>query len=82
VASATCRRPISTRSRSTAARAQHRGLFLGANVDAEADGLPSALADGDDLNGTDDENGVAAQGVPTVAGGGFVTVTVTGSRAS
>lgn len=34
------------------------GLRLGASVDAEADGQPSALADGDDLAGIDDEDGV------------------------
>ncbi len=34
------------------------GLFLGAGVDLEADGQPSALADGDDLDGSDDEDGV------------------------
>ena len=31
---------------------------LGSLIDAESDGLPSALADGDDLNGVDDEDGV------------------------
>ncbi len=35
------------------------GYRLGATVDAEADGLPSTLADGDDLNNTDDEDGVS-----------------------
>jgi uncharacterized repeat protein (TIGR01451 family) len=34
------------------------GLHLGASVDHEADGHPSALADGDDLDGADDEDGV------------------------
>ena len=35
------------------------GLFLGATVDAEADGQPNAAASGDDSNGTpDDEDGV------------------------
>jgi len=34
------------------------GLFLGATADNEPDGLQSALADGDDLNGADDEDGV------------------------
>lgn len=33
-------------------------LYLGTGVDAEANGQPSAGADGDDLAGTDDENGV------------------------
>jgi len=34
------------------------GLYLGAGVDAEADGQPNATATGDDLTGTDDEDGV------------------------
>ncbi|HSL19290.1 MAG TPA: ELWxxDGT repeat protein [Methylomirabilota bacterium] len=34
------------------------GLFLGFTVDAELDGQPTASADGDDLDGTDDEDGV------------------------
>ena len=33
-------------------------LYLGAGVDAEPNGVPSAGADGDDLAGSDDENGV------------------------
>lgn len=32
--------------------------YLGAAVDAESDGQPTANADGDDLDGTDDEDGV------------------------
>ncbi len=32
--------------------------YLGAGVDAETDGLPGAASTGDDLNGTDDEDGV------------------------
>ena len=42
--------------------ARHRvegGLYLGALVDHEADGQPTAGADGDDLDGGDDEDGVA-----------------------
>ncbi len=34
------------------------GFFLGASVDLESDGKPSATADGDDLSGIDDEDGV------------------------
>ncbi len=34
------------------------GLFLGSSVDGEPDGQPTALADGDDLDGNDDEDGV------------------------
>ena len=33
-------------------------LRLGTELDAEADGLPTAGADGDDLDGADDEDGV------------------------
>jgi hypothetical protein len=35
------------------------GPFLGASVDADADGQPTANADGDDNDGTDDEDGVS-----------------------
>lgn len=34
------------------------GILLGSNVDGEADGVPSTGATGDDINGTDDEDGV------------------------
>lgn len=33
-------------------------LYLGASVDAELDGLPNVAADGDDVDGNDDEDGV------------------------
>jgi hypothetical protein len=36
------------------------GLQIGASIDADVDGQSSVLADGDDLNGTDDEDGVAS----------------------
>ncbi len=32
--------------------------YLGAAVDADTDGQPTAAADGDDLDGSDDEDGV------------------------
>jgi len=35
------------------------GVMLGNQIDAEYDGFPSALADGDDLNNLPDEDGVA-----------------------
>lgn len=44
------------------AGAQHEigsGLHLGALIDAEGDGQPSVGADGDDLDGLDDEDGIA-----------------------
>src|SRR5262249_30710317 len=45
--------------------ARHRivpGIFLGAGVDAEVDGLPDAGAAGDDTTGSDDEDGVTFLG--------------------
>ncbi len=38
-------------------------LFLGASIDAEADGLPGTDAQGDDQNASDDEDGVQLPGV-------------------
>ncbi len=35
------------------------GMYLGSSVDAESDGQPDATATGDDLDGNDDEDGVA-----------------------
>ena len=43
------------------------GPFMGPAVDPEPDGLPSLLADGDDLNNVDDEDGVTIH--PLVARG-------------
>lgn len=40
------------------------GPRLGATIDAEPDGQPTFLADGDDLNGIDDEDGVFLNGLP------------------
>ncbi len=34
------------------------GVYLGQKIDAEADGQPNINATGDDLNGTDDEDGI------------------------
>ena len=56
--------------------------FMGALVDAEGDGQPTANADGDDLNppaGLDDEDGVVLP-VPLIAGQAAI-VTVTASAA-
>lgn len=47
------------------------GVFLGAGVDAESDGQPTVDADGDDLNG-DDEDGVVFPGVQPVFAGRLV----------
>ncbi len=38
-------------------------IFMGAKIDAEPDGQPSADADGDDLNNIDDEDGVLLSSV-------------------
>ena len=56
------------------------GFFLGAGVDSELNGQPTAVANGDDLNGTpDDEDGVVFT-TPLVAGRP-ATITVTASAA-
>ena len=50
------------------------GIFLGSpytdviHIDAEPDGQPSHLADGDDNNGADDEDGVLFDNLPLVPG--------------
>jgi hypothetical protein len=51
-------------------------LFLGAGVDAELDGLPNATATGDDVNGSDDEDGIL---FPMTHGGQFPTGATTSS---
>lgn len=48
------------------------GLFLGAIVDAEADGFPNALAQGDDTDGQDDEDGVTIAPTLNVVKGGTI----------
>jgi len=53
------------------------GFFLGASVDAEADGQPDATATGDDLDGNDDEDGVVF--TSSLNPGGLATVDVTAS---
>jgi len=50
------------------------GPFMGAAVDAEPDGQPTPVADGDDLGGSDDEDGVTIH--PIVARGDAVLVDV------
>ncbi len=52
-------------------------LFLGASVDSEADGQPNAAADGDDLAGVDDEDGVTF--VTGLAVGGTTSIEVVAS---
>ncbi|MFW6155545.1 MAG: GEVED domain-containing protein [Planctomycetota bacterium] len=53
------------------------GLFLGATVDPDPDGQPTAAADGDDNDGNDDEDGITFGGV--FRPGATVPVTVTAS---
>jgi hypothetical protein len=48
--------------------------YLGDLVDAEPDGQPTALADGDDANGLDDDDGVVLQSA--IVPGGQVTLNV------
>ena len=63
--------------------AQHSvvpGIFMGNLIDAELDGQPTALADGDDLNNLPDEDGVSLAGllVPGEVANVQVTVSVPG----
>jgi hypothetical protein len=58
------------------------GPTLGATRDIEADGQPTPGADGDDVNGVDDEDGVSGwSGVQTGVLGASVTVNVQGGAA-
>jgi len=52
-------------------------LFLGAQIDTEGDGQPTADATGDDVNGLDDEDGVVFTSMLTPAS--MATVAVTAS---
>ncbi len=53
------------------------GFYLGSGIDPEQDGQPSALADGDNVNGVNDEHGVIMS--PFIAPGQSVPVTVVAS---
>jgi hypothetical protein len=55
------------------------GLFLGAAVDPEPDGLPNAAATGDDVDGIDDEDGVVF--MSTIDPGTTASVDITASTA-
>jgi len=64
--------------------ARHRivssGPFMGAIIDPEPDGQPSLAADGDDTDGSDDEDGVTFVSIaPGVALGSTVLVEVVGA---
>ncbi|MCD6333451.1 MAG: DUF11 domain-containing protein [Bacteroidales bacterium] len=54
-------------------------LYLGQQIDTETDGQPSTGADGDDQNGSDDEDGVSFSG--TFRAFETIQVTVTASQA-
>ena len=61
-------------------------LYLGTAPDADTNGMPTALANGDDIFGSDDENGVAlispaawTNGAVGTGHGGHIQVSVTGS---
>ena len=54
-------------------------LYLGSTVDAELDGLPSVSADGDDNNGSNDEDGVTLP--PVITAGQSISISVTASAA-
>ena len=53
------------------------GPVLGSLVDAEMDGQPTATADGDDINGSDDEDGLIS--ISTLTPGSTGTIVVTGT---
>lgn len=58
-------------------------LYLGAGVDAEANGFNTAAANGDDGNGSDDEDGVPAAGLSGNAGATeFINLTLNNSQGS
>ncbi len=57
-------------------------VYLGGAPDAETNGVPSTLANGDDSLGTDDENGIVPLSIAAWtngAAGGSIQATVTGS---
>ncbi len=57
------------------------GPMLGSSRDTEADGVHSAAADGDDIAGIDDEDGVTFGTIRAGALGATATVTVSGGSA-
>ncbi|MHB0955706.1 MAG: S8 family serine peptidase [Pirellulaceae bacterium] len=56
------------------------GFHLGATVDAENNGLPTPMADGDDMLNLDDEDGVESSGI--LHAGTIATITVTATSTS
>jgi hypothetical protein len=55
------------------------GAFLGSSIDAETNGIPSVAADGDDLDNTDDEDGIIF--ISNVQPGGYARMDVLASGA-
>lgn len=51
------------------------GMFLGNGIDIDPDGQPDPQAMADDLNNTDDEDGVVVQNTLMAGPGGFIFVT-------
>ncbi len=64
---------------SNGARHAATGAFLGAAIDVEIDGQPTAAANGDDLNGSDDEDGVIFTSPVTAGQLSMLTVTAAGA---
>ncbi len=54
-----------------------KGFFLGSGIDAEPDGQPTALADGDNNSGANDEDGVQIS--PIITPGSAISVNVIAS---
>ncbi|MFT5327120.1 MAG: hypothetical protein ACI8P0_005008, partial [Planctomycetaceae bacterium] len=71
--------PILTSAAVDGARHAATGPTLGATRDVENDGLESASADTDDLNGTDDEDGVTFGAITVGQQNATVTVNVQGA---
>ena len=57
-------------------------LVLGTNVDAEADGQPSADGDGDDTDGTNDDDGVTIGSTFDVVPGGTIRLPYNGTNST
>ena len=58
------------------------GLTLGTNVDAEADGQPSANADGDDTDGGDDDDGMSIGSTFDIVPGGTIRIPYDGNNST
>ena len=72
--------PYPTRLANDGARHEVVGdFFLGTGIDVDFDGQPSALADGDDNDGFDDEDGVVFNTSLVGGFGGTITVTASAS---